>query len=131
MSQSYVRVGSGIPKRPADSSVEAEDAQEVVDVVEAPVEGSSVWSDTPTFSDQLFKYPLYCRLGPVITKVFVLAVDTELNALNTLMTRTIPEAAPGIVVLPGGSLQWSEALGSYVELVKYREVSYKRLIKRT
>lgn len=124
--------GQGVPRISLTEEPEEQDEDDAVPASEEVKDdkGDSIWSDTPTFSDQLWRFPETCRMGAPITAMFKLKDDIEINRLNTLMARTIPEGAPDIAIIPGLPPQWSEEEGSFVELVKYRKVQYKRLIKK-
>ena len=131
--ESLVSPGTGVPKMtPLSVTGPPEEEEELVEA--KPEEEKSgddpVWSDKPTYADQLWRYPETCKFGPVITDVFILKKEEDRTRLNELMTRTIPEAAPDIVIHAPLPTQWSESEGSFVELVKYKKVHYKRLIKK-
>lgn len=132
--ESLVSPGMGVPRAPLSvtevDAPEEDDTPEVAPPEEEKSGEDPVWSDKPTYADQLWRHPETCKFGPVVTDVFVLKKEDDRVRLNELMTRAIPEAAPDIVITSPAPPQWSESEGSFVELVKYKKVHYKRLIKK-
>lgn len=128
---SFVSAGMGVPRAVAEPVCDLADG-ELSDTPQAETDEQEnpIWSDKPTYSDQWWRFPETCKTGPLTTAVFKLSSPTDLEKLNALMGRTVPESAPGIAVAPGGSVEWSEKEGTYVELVKYKKIQYKRLIKK-
>lgn len=139
--ESFVSPGSGVPRASAEEiadqggflgAIATAEPDEVVAEAQEDLDssGDTVWSDTPTYADQWWRFPETCRPGPPITAVFKLKDQADVDRLNTLMAGVVPESAPSIVLVSGVPPQWAEDISSFVELVKYRKVQYKRLIKQ-
>jgi hypothetical protein len=85
------------------------------------------WFSTPTYTDQLSKYPESCRLiGPKFED-FDLAKEGEKERLNTFMSDSLPRSSPAIVV-QGTDKQFCEKTGNWKFLVTYYTVEYLRLL---
>jgi len=135
---SYVSPGQGVPRYVGESEGEIGVLAAALGP-DAPPEpapepyineaNSEEWCNTPTYADQWWRFPEQCRPGPIVTAVFRLNKQEDVDKLNALMSRAEPPSAPDIVVCPGGQTHWSETECTYVELVKYRKLLYKKLIK--
>ena len=126
--------GQGVPRAEYPSPPDVDPA-EAVPVPETDLDedaekdekGNVVWSNKPTFSDQLARFPLQCRHeGPTI-ETFDLSVPDDLKRLNALYARQLPITAPGVRLDPG--LCDRQFTGkNWMVLVGYYTMQYKRLL---
>jgi len=121
-----VRSGVGVDK---EEEVKAEEAVPEQPEYQESVgrDGLQEWSDKPTYTDQYHKYPETCRKGPPMMAVFVITDAAGLKECNALLARSAPAQAPGIVV---DDLTKEHHEGSWSVFMRYRKVSYKKLIKQ-
>lgn len=85
------------------------------------------WHDTPTYSNQLAKWPEHCNLiGPKF-KQFDLSTQEE--ALDEFMLQTLPEEAPSIWV-ESTDKQFGATSEGWKILVTYYKVKYRKLLDK-
>lgn len=126
MSKKGVKSGAGVAREEEPNVEEAPEVGPAYEEVK-DADGMLGWSDKPTFADQYHRYPETCKKGPSRIAVFVLTDKVGLDACNELLVGATPSEAPHII-LEDSSREFHEGMWSY--FVRYREVSYKKLIKR-
>ncbi len=81
------------------------------------------WSTAPSLTDQLQRFPMHTRAGPMQMAVFTLPGDLE--KLNALLYREHPAEAPGIRVDHLREEPMTD--GCWNVLVRYRVMWYRKM----
>lgn len=129
--QGVARTQYPLPSDPSEVKVTPAPEPEADDVAEEhDAKGDPIWSPTPSFADQLARYPKTCKLTNLTIETFDCSKPAELEKLNALYARQLPKAAPSVVL--EASLCDRKFNGrTFIFLVGYYTVVYKRLLKRT
>lgn len=86
--------------------------------------GKSSWQASPSFDDQLKRYPDSCRfIGPKFD-IFDLTKPEDMNRVNSIMARQQPDHAPGVLIK---STKENFHEGKWLMLLQYFTVEYKKL----
>ncbi len=118
-------LGEGVKRLPAAATR----APEKPEFQEEPApNGQTPWSDSPTFVDQ-FANPKYMgcwRFGPMKIDQFNVGDPKDLERFDALMSQTIPETAPKIIL--SGEATREFYAGHFFICVSYQHIQYKRLV---
>jgi len=82
------------------------------------------YTSKPIYSDQLIKHRDTCRFGGVETAVFDLPEQVE--EMNEFRQMEVPQEAPEIILVKEIGPQWSSEKNSYLVLLQYRRVYYRK-----
>lgn len=132
----------------AEQASEAQDSEDILQSAGFKLEGKGSWGVVPTVVVQYIdpRFSGTWRESAVKTRQFTLANQVETDELDALMARSEPITAPGfgrsdtdaegnrLALLPGiveeySKTEFSPNIASYVTVVAYREIYYKRLLE--
>lgn len=120
---------ASLPKVPDIVTIEPEKSQ-VAAKDEIVVENPSDFQDTPSFPNQLTKYPETVRRGMQQLEVFDATNPDELVRYNRLLAKQIPHGAPGIEIIGKPKEYFSSHHCKLLLTIRYRALKYLRMTRK-
>jgi hypothetical protein len=126
---SLLTTGSSIPKELlAIASPDEEEVQLPESAYEDPDLDEAEWSEKPTYAAQLSEHPDTCRILAQQVALFDLLKPEELKGYNHIQSLAEPQEAPTLIIIE--DTVKDPADGKWLALLRYRRLSYKKLIRK-